>query len=88
MIGGGLFNLTKKEVEFSTKTCIENAAAVVAWRWRGGGAVWCGGGGGGSSQDRGLSPFPARSWPDAFHATFIHNIQRIGEDRIGRMQYF
>ena len=30
-----------------------------------------------------LSPFLARSWPDDVHATFIHNIQRKGEDRIG-----
>ena len=36
-----------------------------------------------SSQDKRLSPFPARSWPEAFHATFIHNIQRKGQDRIG-----
>ena len=37
-----------------------------------------------SYQDRWLSPFPARSWPEAFHATFIHNIHKHGEDRIGR----
>ena len=36
-----------------------------------------------SSQDRLLGQFPARSWPEPFHATFIHNIQRKGEDRIG-----
>ena len=36
----------------------------------------------GRSQDRQLSSFPARWWHEAFHATFIHNIQRKGEDRI------
>ena len=36
-----------------------------------------------SSQDRLLSPFPAKSCPEDFHATFIHNIQRKGEDTIG-----
>ena len=30
-----------------------------------------------------LSSLQARCWPEAFHATFIHNIQRKGEDRIG-----
>ena len=35
-----------------------------------------------SSQDRLLNPFAARSWPEAFHATFIHNTQRKGEERI------
>ena len=36
-----------------------------------------------SSQDWLLSSFPARCWPEAFNATFIYNIQRKGEDRIG-----
>ena len=36
-----------------------------------------------SSQDILLSPFSARSWPEAFHAAFIHCIQRKREDRIG-----
>ena len=36
-----------------------------------------------SSQDRLIGPLPAKCWPEAFHATFIHNIQRKGEDRIG-----
>ena len=30
-----------------------------------------------SSQDRLISPVPAGSWPDAFHATFIHKIHNI-----------
>ena len=32
----------------------------------------------GISHDTLLSPFPAGSRPDDFHATFIHNIQRKG----------
>ena len=32
-----------------------------------------------SSQDILLSPFPARCWPQAFHAAFIYNIQRRGK---------
>ena len=36
-----------------------------------------------SSQYRLLCEFPARCCPEAFHATFIHNIQREEEDRIG-----
>ena len=36
-----------------------------------------------TSQDRLLSPFPARIWPEAFHASFVHNIQRKGEGKIG-----
>ena len=36
-----------------------------------------------SSQDRLLSPFPVKCWPQAFHATFIHNTQRKEEDKIG-----
>ena len=34
-----------------------------------------------SSQDRQIGRLPAKYWPVAFHATFIHNIQRKGEDR-------
>ena len=36
-----------------------------------------------SSHDRLIGSLPAKCWPEAFHATFIHNIQRNGEDRIG-----
>ena len=36
-----------------------------------------------SSQNGQLSQFPARCWREAFHATFIHNIQGKGEHRIG-----
>ena len=36
-----------------------------------------------SPQDRLIGPLPAKCGPEAFHATFIHNIQRKGEDRIG-----
>ena len=35
-----------------------------------------------SSQDRPIGLLPAKCWPEAFHATFIHNIQRKEEDRI------
>ena len=38
-----------------------------------------------SSQNTLLSPFPARCWPEAFQAAFIHNIQRKGEGRRDRM---
>ena len=33
-----------------------------------------------SSQDRPIGPLPAKRWPEAFHAIFIHNIQRKWED--------
>ena len=36
-----------------------------------------------SSQDKLIGPLRAKCWPEAFHATFIHNIERKGEDRIG-----
>ena len=29
-----------------------------------------------SSQDRLIGPLPAKCWPEAFHATFIHDIER------------
>ena len=36
-----------------------------------------------SSQDRLTGPLPAKCWPDTFHETYIHNIQRKRENRIG-----
>ena len=36
-----------------------------------------------SFQDRLIGPLSAKFWPEAFHATFIENIQREEEDRIG-----
>ena len=32
-----------------------------------------------SSQDRPLGPLLAKCWPEAFHATFIHNIRERGK---------
>ena len=32
-----------------------------------------------SSQDRPIEPLPAKCWPEAFHATFIHNIRERGK---------
>ena len=35
-----------------------------------------------TSQDRPIGPLPAKCWPEAFQATFIHNIRdREGDDR-------
>ena len=39
-----------------------------------------------SSQDKLLGPLQPKCWPEAFHATFIHNIQRKYEDRIEWMR--
>ena len=36
-----------------------------------------------SSQDRPIGPLPAKCWPEAFHATFIHNIrERMKTERM------
>ena len=32
-----------------------------------------------SSQERPMGPLPAKCWPEAFHATFIHNIRERGK---------
>ena len=37
-----------------------------------------------SSQDGPIGPLPAKCWPEAFHATFIHNIRERG--KIERME--
>ena len=38
-----------------------------------------------SPQDGLIGPLPAKCWPEAFHATFIHNIQIEKEGRQDRM---
>ena len=35
-----------------------------------------------SSQDRPIGPLPAKCWPEAFHATFIHNIRESVKAKI------
>ena len=32
-----------------------------------------------SSHDRPIGPLPVKCWPEAFHATFIHNIRERGK---------
>ena len=41
------------------------------------------------SQDRLKGPLPAKCWPEAFHATFIHNIseKRGRQDRMEKLRY-
>ena len=37
-----------------------------------------------SSQDRSIGPRPAKCWPEAFHATFIHSIRERGKTEMMR----